>query len=233
MKPAGSYGFTIWSTLVAVAAAGVMMASPVHALPIVTLEFHITTGAAGTVSFAGGAHPLVGTNLAVANVVALDAAGNQVGGMNACTNCFLNFTTGGFTGTGASSPTWDFAGGGTIALTGDFPAAGSTLFSGSFGTDGASVLWLSNSSKIVGGSFSDTKDPALLAFFGLTTAQWDGAFNIAVQAAGAPGDPFTSTRLYGSDISNSPAPNPEPGTWVLLGSGLIGLRRFMRRQRPA
>ena len=235
----GTRALGLW-TAVSVVCIGLLTTSA-QAIPV-TLDFDIATAKGGTVSYAGGSNPLVGVNIPVTNVMGIDANGNQVGGAGICINCTLSFTTGAFTSSSSVPSMWNFAGGGTITLTagigggvdfnnngidGSEPGAG-VLFAGSFGS--ADVLGLSGNYKIVGGSFQDTKNAQLLAFFGLpTNVGYVGAFNFTIRADANAGDSFSSTRVEGGDIVNSPT--PEPGTMLLLGSGITYLAYRRRRAK--
>ena len=116
------------------------------ALPVqaTTLDFTLGLLPGGTVSFAGGLSPLIGTGIDVSFVVDKDTANVPI----PVTNGVLSFTTGPLTG---FSPTeWDFGGGASssIKITGAVPAAGITdpstvLLSGTF--DLAKVIYLANS----------------------------------------------------------------------------------------
>ena len=116
------------------------------ALPVqaTTLDFTLGVLPGGTVSYAGGAAPLIGTGINVSSVVDKDTANPAI----PVTDGVLSFTTGPLTG---FTPTeWDFGGGASssIKITGAVPAAGITdpntvLLSGTF--DLAKVIYLVNS----------------------------------------------------------------------------------------
>lgn len=215
----------------------VMMMSFAGGLQAAVLDFSVISPTTGTISYAGGANPLVGTNISVDLVAGIDTPLNT--GVNVpLSGALLNFTTGNLSG--STSTSWTFGGGASSSIiltggvdlngsgigTGDI-ALGSTLFSGTFGT--AAVYTQSGTFRIAGSSFTDTKNAALAAFFGLSGVPiWSGNFNISFDASGSPPGGFTSTQLYSGDIVNNPV--PEPGTMMLLGSGLIGLAGWGRKK---
>ena len=205
------------------------------AAPIIDFAIGPPHPASASISYAGGANPLVGTDLFVYNVLGFDTPQNggvqyQVFGGD------LDFTTGNFIGHNGN--TWFFAGGGSITLyggvdlnnngsldTGDIPA-GTLLFSGTFSN--ASVTAYGLSFKITGASFYDTKDDALTEFFGLPNTLYEGNLNIGFYATGLPPNSFFSVFEGSGDASNSPV--PEPATMLLFGCGLVGIGFAARKK---
>lgn len=208
---------------------------PTQAAPV--LDFGITAPTAGSIDYTGGVNPLSGVGIEVDNIVGLDTSSNN-NIVSDCIGCSLDFMTGGFSGVSGNS--WVFTGGGTITVTGavDFPGAtadipaGTTLLSGSFSE--AQVVDLGGNAfefQIVAGAFTDTKDPELLAFYGLPDVNYVGGLNISFQVSGtaAPGDAFTSAQILSGDITNQPVPVPA-AVW-LFGSGLLGFTMVGRRRK--
>jgi hypothetical protein len=131
-------------------------------------------------------------------------------------NCILNFTTGSLKRT--TDRSWVFAAGGAITLAGgvdldddgasDVPA-GSVLLNGIFVGD-TTVIHLPKAFKFAGGSFADSKHPALNAAYGFPSdAAFLGSFNLGFSAPGTPPRTFTSTRVFGSNVTNCSVVAPE------------------------
>ena len=216
--------------LVAVYASICVLFFPAIAQASTVLDFGITAPTTGTLSYAGGAAPLIGSGIDVDDVVGLNTTlNNNV--VSICASCTLDFQT------GASTGGWNYGAGGTITITGgiDFPdatpdiAAGSTLLQGTFGS--ATVIDLGSGIfefQIVGGSFTDTKHPDLLAFYGLPDISYDGGLNISFSTTATMGNSFTSTQVFSGDVVNQPVPIPA-AAW-LFASGLLGLMGIAKKK---
>jgi len=108
-------------------------------------------------------------------------------------------------------------------------AAGSLLLSGTF--DSAQIFSLSSGTfqfTILGASFSDTKNPALLAFYGLPDVLYTGGLNLSFSTDATMGVDFTTSSLGSGGITNQAVPVPA-ALW-LFGSGLVGLAGLARRK---
>lgn len=194
-----------------------------------TIDFGIEAPTSGTISYAGGNAPLIGSGIDVNSIVGLGTTLNPDAPI-VCNACVLEFTT------GANTGGWDFGSGGTISIVGGVPSAsiadGSTLLSGTI--DSASVFDVGGGTlnfKIAGGSFTDTKHPDLLTYFGLPSVDYVGGLNISFSSIGTPavGAAITSETIFSGNVVNSPVPVPA-AVW-LFGSGLIGLVGVARRKR--
>lgn len=207
------------------------LAAPAHAGP--SLDFNVAahSPSIGSISYAGGANPLVGAGIHVDTVTGLSTPFNS-GAVLTLANTFLNFTSGNMV---TFDPfTWFFQGGGTISVIGDIPAlglVGATLLTGSF--TAASVTAAGGAFHVAISSFNDIKDPDLVNFFfgafGPPGDKFSGNFNLSFMATpGVPPASFTTVQMLSGDIINDPI--PEPATLFLLGTGLAAFGRWRRRK---
>jgi len=201
------------------------------ATPILDFGISAPQPTSSKISFAGGTAPLIGTNIDVSTVVGVDTPLNN-GGILTISGGLLNFKTGAFNS--FTSSQWVFDGGGTLTIKGGIPSlpilGGSTLLGGYF--DDAVVLHFSSKYNIAGAAFSDALDPVLLSYFGLTNyVSTDGNFNIGFYTATTkiPPQSFTSSRVTSGDVSTSFV--PITGSWLLLGTGLLGIAALGLRRK--
>lgn len=205
------------------------------------IDFAINVPTAGSISYAGGANPLVGSGIQVDTVVGSGGTPLNNDVVRNCLSCTLNFTTGNFTG--FSSPTtYTFANGGTLTLSGtvdlnnngyaDAGDASGTLLSGFFSGGTPYVVattFLGNTTfNIAGALFSTFVNNTLASFYGLPTAPFSyyGGFNISFLGVNT-GSGFTSTSMGSGDVI---AATPEPFSIILMGTTLMLFAMIWRRR---
>jgi hypothetical protein len=192
------------------------LARPAQADPVPVITFVGFFG--GTISYAGGTAPLVGTNIGINLLYALNTPLND-GVRLTVRNTRLNFTTGTASNVGGYS--WDAgpSNGNYFTIMGDIPAlglVGETLLSGGFGT--ASV---DNGNTLAISLGADSKHPAILAYYGLdpdTIFKFSGSTHLVTPpTVGA-----FSSQAASIIVSNYAIPVPEPAALLLLGIVFLG-----------
>jgi hypothetical protein len=200
---------------------GALMTVCAWADPLLDFNMNAIHPAGASISYAGGANPLVGVNIGEDDVTGIDTPLNS-GVTLPCPapDCILSFTTGNLTGSDANN--WFFGGGGTIDVVFD----STTVLSGTFNS--ASVAAVGGDFKVLIADFIDWKQPELLAYYGLPEVPYHGGMNLSFTAPGSPGDAFTSTLVLSGDLVNTPV--PEPSSILLLGTALLGAATLLRRR---
>lgn len=172
--------------LIAWCCAALLTMTPlVSARAMSIIDFGLVAPTSGTITYLGGAAPLVGTGIQVDTILGLETSLNNLTTRNLLGGV-LNFTTGPFAGFSGANLT--FGGGGFITLvggvdldndgvlgTGDIPY-GSALVTGV--PTGAQWSKLSSSFSIAELSFASTVNPDLLAFYGMSNSVFVGSLNL-------------------------------------------------------
>ncbi len=224
--------------------AGAMLMMATSAMAIPMLDFGLNAPTSGSISYAGGAAPLVGTNINVDTVIGMDTGLNDFALFNILFGT-LNFTTGSVISSDATSVSFGAAPSGSIALTGTVDVNGNgivdagdisgTLLSGNFG--GVSITTNSGQFRLAGAAFADIQNSALSTLYGLQVlgdngnpAIYDGTFNLSFFTSNDNNlsDGFSSSRLLSGDLTNAVV--PEPGTMMLFGMGMLGLAVYGKRR---
>ena len=203
------------------------------------IDFGALIADSGTISYAGGSSPLVGSEIPILRIDGFGTPENPTPpGGNALDvlNGVLSFETGPLS---SFSPVFGylFEGGGFFTITGGIPELdipeGTVLLNGTF-TEARYLLGpLGFHLTPIG---TDTKDSRVVEYFGLDPLS---AFSFQGFIVTEPlldlqlGGPF-SVDVLSVDIPNVPgggAVIPEPGTLLLVGVGGLVARRFAVRDR--
>lgn len=180
-----------------------------------------------SIGYAGGAAPLIASNLSVDSVIGLSTPLND-GSMLSLNGGLLNFQTGNLTGSDASH--WYFGAGGTISITTTSPivaGASNTLLTGTFKS--AEVAWNGGEFKVVIASYFNGVDDSLAGYYGVAPGRsWEGDLNLSFRASsGSPPAAFRSSQVLSGDVTTAV---PEPSSLVMAGLGTLGLAMFRLRR---
>ncbi len=193
----------------------------------------------GLISWAGGSAPLIGTNIPIVFVEGQNTPAND-GNYGIVTKGVLNFTTGNLVS--SSNGQYTFAAGGSISVTGAVLAAGITntntvLTSGSFDVPTIFTIYTNSHNQITGaitqGGGTDTKNSALLTYYGLINFQpTTYTFLLSEISSTIKLNKTTGTFTASTNSTdyNDVYPVPEPASLVLLGSGLIAVAAFFKKK---
>jgi hypothetical protein len=222
--------FLFGAILAGIAVAG--LAPPARAQ---SLDFELNVPGSGTISYAGGAAPLIGSGIGSLDVTGLSTPANA-GVKELIQGGVLDFTTGAHSSSTATSD--NFSGGGTVTLKGGVSslgiAAGTTLLSGTFVN--ATVSTFIGNVALTVAVISDHVDATLAAFYGLPggpTWPYSGGFNLTINlASGSVGNGAGFSGSGGSgDLQTFPL--PEPGSLAMAGIGLFTLGAYRLRRRKS
>jgi hypothetical protein len=188
----------------------------------------------GTVSYDGAGGPLVGSGIPILSLAGFSTPRHSTPPDLSVpiTGGRLNFETGALANVDPLLG-YQFSGGGFFTITGAVPDLGLTststvLLDGAFtsasygfGLPGLPTqFWL-------GPRGTDLKHEAIMSYFGLPPGApmtFGGVIVTAPPLGGLGGGAFSVAALN-VDVPNQPAPIPEPGTLLLLGSGLLAIGR--------
>jgi hypothetical protein len=220
-----------------VMAVGAMAAGTGTAQAAAVLDFQLGGSGGGSISYAGGAAPLIGQNIPIGLVSATGTPLHDGASLNITGSCggrgCLSFQTGNVTSNVGGVLT--FAPGTAFTITGAIPAQGT------FGGLANSVLLNASSVQAtvtasVGGFFSftipngsDTKNATLVSyFFSTPPLAWAFAGSISGPVISNT-NAFSITNETSVDIGNAAV--PEPMSVLLLGTTMLGIVMVIRRRK--
>ncbi|MCP9447989.1 MAG: hypothetical protein NNA22_10530, partial [Nitrospira sp.] len=174
----------------------------------------------GTVSYAGGATPLVTTN---GGVVTVDNGPTTL----PITGGLLDFSTGNFTGGSATSTGFQniYGGGGSLTITGTVGSASGTLLSGSFSGPVTFDCCLAGTSSLNGLLTISSVDSTLASLLGFNLPATGGSLaQVQLFLSGLPSGPGVAfSGLQGGGVLTVTDYVPLPPAVFLMGSGLASL----------
>jgi hypothetical protein len=189
------------------------------------LDFGIGAPTPGTISYAGGLSPLVGTNIQVDNVTGINGTPLNNNVTTAITGGLLNFTS------GANTGGYNWGPGGSITVAGSvFGNPSTTLMSATITS--ASVTVVAGTFKVAVVAAFDPIDSSLTTFYGLPAdppRPYTVDLNLSFNASGSAPSAFSSTSVLSGDLVATPT--PEPSSIALLGFGVAGLVSYAWRRR--
>ncbi len=180
-----------------------------------------------SIAYAGGAAPLIGTDLSTVSVLSEGTPANDGGSL--AVQAEMSFSTGNLTSTTADS--WIFAGGGSFAIIGTVSGVvgtPATLFSGQFVGDTTVLDLGSNNYKVIGAAITGELNPTLAAYFGLPYPDtYMSGVSLLFRGPESPPGSFNDTTLSSGNVGITSL--PEPASWTLLCLGAVGCAFYRRR----
>lgn len=167
--------------------------------------------------------PVVSTWLSMSNVVDGNSSAHVSGGVNDGLYQYGAFAPGYYT---ASAWFWVGSGSASIGL---FYNGGSAGGMGASTTTTGQWEYLSQTSELLGGAMGPTIYGGSPASDFFVDAFW---LNSGITST-SPFDPATGFNPYRGEEGGNPEAVPEPGTFALMGLGLIGIAAGLRRRKKA
>lgn len=225
--------------------AALFAAVPTLADSIVEIQFGINPQKSGKIIYRGHGMRLKGKVL-VANMDGVETPENE-GAVLPLVRGSLNFTTGKLSSTCAGAVLC-FDGGGSIVISGWVDSdkdgdkrpdkkdiKGPILLSGAF--DDVSIFSLSKTNLLLIGDIDNSVNQQLKSYYGINWGQglpWEGNLNVSftVPKETNLSRGFSSTSILGGAVTDMHL-TPEPGSWALLGTGLLTVAGIIRRKLRA
>lgn len=188
---------------------------------------------AGTVDFSAQSGTLSGSS---SGLMLMGQQVNSIAGLTPSTLqgsdlAVISFNTGALTSTGTG--TWTFASGGSFTITAEnIPgiANGTVIFAGTFDCGNGGICTFSETNP------SKTSGNHIYALNGTISGKWYNGLTVSgftMQATVSTGLGFWDGASVPVISGDTQFTTPEPGSLMLMGTGLIGLGGVLRRKLKA